>query len=268
MIPRHRLPTFAAVLALPLIAGAVVPASAQTGVANPQAVMPVPEVVPPSAAAPSPALRLPLAVGHDVQLLTLDFADGSGGGVVSATGATSSDRGPVGRFFDSIAYWTDYIFTTVTRGLTPPSPETFAKSMRSKDPNDFWKLVGDAGYKLKEISTDVGVVPDVGFRFKYVRELSDGDVNWLERKLDHHADKFGDPLSVIQRTIIYTLLSVNSSDMYYVDELKVKLLPLPKAEFSLMPWDSGLSEEHDTLLRAIQGKKRTKRKPTEEDSHY
>jgi len=263
MIPRHRLRSLAAALAVPLMAGAVLPAAAQTGAVRPQAATPAPEVVPPSAV--PPASGHPAWAGHDIQVLTLDFADVSDAGPV---GGVQVVRGPVGQFFDAVAYWADYIFTTITRGLTPPSPETFAKTMRSKDPNDFWKLVGDAGYKLKEISTDVGVVPDVGFRFKYVRELSDGDVNWLERKLDHHAEKFKDPLSVIQRTIIYTLLSVNSSDMYYVDELKVKLLPLPKAEFSLMPWDSGLSEEHDTLLRAIQGKKRTKRKPAEEDSHY
>ena len=151
---------------------------------------------------------------------------------------------------------------------TPPSPETFTKSFKSKNPDDFWQLVGDAGYKLKEIATDVGVVPDVGFKFRYVRELSDGDINWLERKLRKHEEKYHDPLSYAQRAIIYTLLSINSSDVYFVEELKVKLLPLPTARFALTPWDSGLSWEHDTLLRAIQGQKHVRRKPTEEESHY
>jgi hypothetical protein len=201
-------------------------------------------------------------------MLTLEFAE-TGQTIANAgTDPEAGAQGPFTRFYNAVAYWADYLFTSITNGLTPPSPETFVKTMKTKDPNDFWKLVGDAGYKLKEITTDIGVVPDLGFRFKYVRELSDGDINWLERKLNHHADKFKDPLSMIQRTIIYTLLTINSSDVYYVDELRVKVLPLPKAQFSLMPWDSGLSEEHDTLLRALQGKKRVKRGPLEEDSRY
>lgn len=252
-------------LALALALGlACAPALAQTDASRPLAQPPA--VVPPSAGAPVDAGGVPGATAASGGLITLEFAQN--GEPVVNTSASLTARGPIGQVLDRISYWVDYIFTTVTRGLTPPSPETFAKSVRSKDPNDFWVLVGDAGYKLKEISTDVGVVPDVGFRFKYVRELSDGDINWLERKLERHAAKFKDPLSVIQRMIIYTLLNVNSSDVYYVDELKVKLLPLPKAEFALMSWDSGLSEEHDTLLRAIQGKKRTKHKSNEEDAHY
>ncbi len=71
-----------------------------------------------------------------------------------------------------------------------------------------------------------------------------------------------------QRAIIYTLLSINSSDVYFVEELRVKLLPLPTARFSLVPWDSGLSREHDTLMRAIQGQQRQPRKPIDEDSKY
>ena len=43
---------------------------------------------------------------------------------------------------------------------------------------------------------------------------------------------------------------------------------MPTARFALTPWDSGLSWEHDTLLRAIQGQKHVRRKPTEEESHY
>lgn len=271
MQTRRPVRSLAAALILAAIAAATTgPAAAQSDPVRPQVQPPL--VVPPSADAAAPASLVPAGLGSLVSLasagqaLTLDFAQS--GEPLSPPLKPASPRGTVGWVIDSVTYWADYAFNAVTSGLTPPSPETFAKSTRSKDPNDFWTLVGDAGYKLKEISTDVGVVPDVGFRFKYVRELSDGDVNWLERKLERHGKKFKDPLSVIQRTIIYTLLSINSSDVYYVDELKVKLLPLPKAEFSLMPWDSGLSEEHDTLLRAIQGKKRIKKKPMEEDSHY
>ena len=39
-----------------------------------------------------------------------------------------------------------YFVTSISDGLTPPSPETFTKSFKSKNPDDFWQLVGDAGY--------------------------------------------------------------------------------------------------------------------------
>jgi hypothetical protein len=267
MVCRLRgVPVFIAVLAALTVTGPE-PVRAATGPALPESLAQPPDVVPPTTKIPVlPGLYKSLQ-GLDLapQLLTQEFAEG---GEILAINNTSTRGGPISRAFDTVVYWLDSVYTAITSGLTPPSPETFAKSVRSKDPYDFWKLVGDAGYKLKEISTDVGVVPDVGFKFKYVRELSDGDINWLERKLNRHAEKFGDPISLMQRTIIYTLLSINSSDVYYVDELRVKLMPLPKVQFSLMPWDNGLSEEHDTLLRAIQGKARVKRKPAEEDAHF
>ena len=260
------------VIALPLMlaAGIPAPAAAQTKQAATESHQPL-MIVPPSAA--------PLAEGTDGLAMRRTMLGDveSGGRVLSLDFAAADGAGPNGgtqggwlsRWWDAAGYWIASTYTSITDGLTPPSPETFAKSFsKAKNPDDFWQLVGDAGYKLKEIATDVGVVPDVGFKFRYVRELSDGDVNWLERKLRKHEEKYHDPLSVAQRAIIYTLLSVNSSDVYFVEELKVKLLPLPTARFALTPWDSGLSWEHDVLLRTIQGHKQAKRKPTEEDSHY
>ena len=226
------------------------------------------EVVPLLAASPATAFaglktrRTVIETPGGGAELALDFA------AADATGAADADSSMLQRWWDGTVHWLGAAYTSISDGLTPPSPETFTKSFSSKDPNGFWQLVGDAGYKLKEISTDVGVVPDVGFKFRYVRELSDGDINWLERKLRKHEEKFHDPLSYAQRAIIYTLLSINSSDIYYVQELNVKLLPLPTARFLLTTWDSGLSAEHDTLLRAIQGQKHARRKPSEEDSHY
>ncbi|MEI6986184.1 MAG: hypothetical protein WCK65_08650 [Rhodospirillaceae bacterium] len=246
----------------------VCPVAAETAAVPPQALAQPPYVVPPYVSAGGTAqvagevLPRPTVTGLNPGLVTLNFAEN--GEDIYALPAD----GLFSRTYEAISYWVTFIVNGITNGLTPPSPETFAKSMNTTNPNDFWRLVGDAGYSLKEISTDVGVIPDVGFRFKYVRELSEGDVNWLERRLTHHGQAFRDPLSLFQRTVIYTLLSINASDVYYVDELRVKLLPLPKVQFSVMPWDSGLSEEHYTLLRAIQGKKQAKRKLADEDDHY
>ena len=270
MIVAIRRASFAIALALPLAAGGAAPAGAQTGSAFSENRQPL-EIVPPGVA-PVTAGPVGLAARQTMlggfedggRVLALDFAAADPTVPNGAAG-----EGWLHRWFDTIGYWVGFAYTSITDGLTPPSPETFAKGFsKSKNPDDFWQLVGDAGYKLKEISTDVGVVPDVGFRFRYVRELSDGDINWLERRLRKHEEKYHDPLSLAQRAIIYTLLSINSSDVYFVEELKVKLLPLPTARFSLSPWDSGMSAEHDVLLRAIHGQKQAKRKPVEEDSRY
>ena len=256
-------------LAVGLATGAAGGALAQTGAASAESRNP-PQIVPPLAAAPPPSpaaltARQTVVGGFEggAQVVALDFVAADGAGPAGNAGDNLARR-----WFDATVYWLGTAYTSISDGLTPPSPETFTKSFKSKNPDDFWQLVGDAGYKLKEIATDVGVVPDVGFKFRYVRELSDGDINWLERKLRKHEEKYHDPLSYAQRAIIYTLLSINSSDVYFVEELKVKLLPLPTARFALTPWDSGLSWEHDTLLRAIQGQKHVRRKPTEEESHY
>ena len=255
-------------LAFALLSG---PVAAQTGAAAPETRASL-DVVPPLAAAPAVddragAALLQLASGDPgvgSRVLTMNFAEAAVDGDAGGTSHTL-----IGRWFDSMGYWLSSAYTSVTNGLSPPSPEAFAEEgFHSKNPDDFWQLVGEAGYRLKEISTDVGVVPDVGFKFRHVRELSDGDINWLERKLRKHEAKYSDPLSVAERAIIYTLLSINGSDFYYVEELEVKLLPLPTARFTLNPWDNDLSWEHDTLLRAIQGQKHIRRKLIEEDPHF
>ena len=265
----HRFAGLAVIAALLSLAAAG--ASAQTGAAAADGRQPL-EIVPPLAAPavvapPGLSVRQTLVGGLEGggKVLALDFAAADAG----APGGDGHGFGALGRWFDAAGYWLGAAYTSITDGLTPPSPETFAKSFRkSKNPDDFWQLVSDAGYKLKEISTDVGVVPDVGFSFRYIRELSDGDINWLERKLRRHEEKYHDPISFAQRAIIYTLLSINTSDFYYVEELKVKLLPLPTARFTLNPWDIDLGWEHETLLRAIHGQKHHRRKPAEEESRY
>ncbi|MBI1207116.1 MAG: hypothetical protein GC191_07490 [Azospirillum sp.] len=173
--------------------------------------------------------------------------------------------GLFGRAVDSVGYFFSYLWSGITSTLTPPSPASFAGAFETKDPYSFWYLLSETGYKLKEIESDVGLIPDVAFKFKYVRELSSADIAYLERKLERHARKYSDMLSVVQRSIIYTLLEINDSDTYFVEDFKIKLLPLPKAQFSLSPWESGLPEEFDVLLRAIQGKEVHYRRMGQED---
>ncbi len=89
-----------------------------------------------------------------------------------------------------------------------------------------------------------------------MRELTEGDKAHLDRTLQRWAAEDGSPSARIQRRIIYTILDINDLGKYSVDELKVTLLPLPKATFSLGPAEGGLSAETDILLRAIKGQAR------------
>jgi len=203
--------------------------------------------------------HLPVSAGSGVGPLVLDFpAAGAGDPKPRATALLATN--PFAGVIDSVNYFFSSLWSLVTSGLTPPSPASFAKTFNDKDPYSFWYMLGETGYKLKSIDTNIGFIPDVTFTFKYVRELSNGDITYLERKLEHHARDHQDLLSKIHRSIIYTLLEINGSDTYFVDTFKIDLLPLPKAEFSLEPWESGLPEEFDVLLRAIQGKDVTYRR--------
>ncbi len=263
----------AAVLALTL--GAALAASAQPEAVPPQqpvqpvAVLP-PTLTPPAVThSPEDGLAVPQVArdltGDATEIITLDLA---GLDQSEPNRSLLTGRGPFGQFWDAVVYWFQTIVTTVANALTPPSPVSLAKSLNSKDVDSLWQLVGDAGYKLSEITTDVGVVPDVAFQFRYIRELSDGDINWLERRLARHARIHQDPISLLQRMIIDTLLNINSSDTYFVSELRIKLLPLPNVQFTLQPWDHGLSPESERLVRTLQGKPVVRHKPAEEDSRY
>lgn len=171
-----------------------------------------------------------------------------------------------GATWDTITYYFKYAVDAVYTGLTPPSPASFARKSKVKDPYDFWTLLGDAGYKLAEIEAGGSLLLSVNFKFKHIRELSSGDIAYLERKLERHAKKFGDPVSFIHRTIIYAILDVNSGDDFLVESLKISLFPIPSAYFTMTTWEFGLSREHDELLRAVQGRK-LKTRQSSDDSN-
>jgi hypothetical protein len=169
-------------------------------------------------------------------------------------------RGFLGNTIDSLASSVFYVWSWVSGAFSPPSAVSFAQTYTAKDPHSFASLLSDAGYKLGEIETDVGIVPTVYFKFKNVRQLSDADLVWLEQRLEKHARHHPDWISAIQRSIVETLLQINDNGEYFVSALKVRLLPLPAAEFTLEPYEGGLPQDLDVLLRAIQGRKITARR--------
>jgi|GEM_PF-4573398 len=185
--------------------------------------------------------------------------------IPSALAPEMYSRGFFGRMLDTMSYYVLYVWEWATSGISPPSPLSFAQSYSEKDPDSFASLLADAGYKLGEIETDVGIVPTVYFKFKNVRQLSEADVVWLEWRLEKHAKRNPGWAAAAQRSIVHTLLEINEGGDFFVGTLKVRLLPLPAADFTLEPYEGGLPENLDVLLRAIQGKKISQRRSRASD---
>lgn len=142
--------------------------------------------------------------------------------------------------------------TAAVRMILPMSPQELVKSVDPHDASELKTLLGYAGFKLKEIDSQVGIIPTIAFKFALTRELSEADWDYLEYRLE--VSRFRTPGlgAEIQRAIVGTVMAINMSADYQVSELKVKILPLPQVAFSVTPKASALGEESSTLLRAIQ----------------
>ncbi len=149
-------------------------------------------------------------------------------------------------------HWSWDLLGKIAAKITPPTPLSTAASVTDDDKAELMKLLNIAGYKLKEIDTQVGIIPTVSFKFAMIRELSDADVDFLESSLMESKITSPGLYTEIQRTIVGTVMAINSGEDYLVSELKVQLLPLPKVAFSVGPKETALSEEGSTLMRAIQ----------------
>jgi hypothetical protein len=137
--------------------------------------------------------------------------------------------------------WTWGIFqNNVLSWFAIPTPASIMKSVSKKDANPLFKMLGDAGYKLKEISVDVGIIPTLYFKFVQARELSEADYEYLESQLSDWERTSPNIYSGIQRRIIKTIMAVNLNSEFKVSALKVKLLPLPDVAFEMMP--GGISD--------------------------
>ncbi|MEO5373894.1 MAG: hypothetical protein H7840_06385 [Alphaproteobacteria bacterium] len=148
------------------------------------------------------------------------------------------------------------VMGAIGSALVPPTPGDFARSLTGRESSEFWKLLEDAGYKLKEVETSVGIIPGLSATFKLVRELSESDREWLERQMDLHARKDGSVVARMQRSILNVLLEASEMGNFKIEKLEVDLLPLPKARFVLSPSVNVLSEDHDALYRMLESVKR------------
>ncbi|MDA0369790.1 MAG: hypothetical protein O2995_15525 [Proteobacteria bacterium] len=151
------------------------------------------------------------------------------------------------------------LFNRTTEVAAPSNSADWLAELNDRQ-TGFWTLLGDAGYKLKEIDTTIGLIPEVKFKYAYGRELSEADKAWLERKLDVLAREESGPIPALRRAIIHGILEGNETDGFFIDTVKISLLPLPKAEFSLSPTNAPLPGDLDKIYRAVISKQQRARR--------
>jgi len=166
------------------------------------------------------------------------------------------DRGLVertGAFFEGVWTWVSYTAGAAFSVVTPPTPSAMIKDLREDDQKSpFFALIGDAGYKVKEIENGVGLPPDVTIKFGRIRNLSDADLDYIDRELSRWSKRDPGMVAEAQRAVITTLVAINQSDSYVVDGVRLRVLPLPQVKFTLAPTVGGLGWESSQLMRAIQ----------------
>ena len=147
-----------------------------------------------------------------------------------------------------------------TDAVTPPSPSDVLRQVGGAGHSEFWDYLKDAGYDLSEIETSVGIIPDIKITFLLVRELSEADRDWLQQELEVDALRRKSLVAKLQRRIIQTLLDASEFQDMRIGKLVLGILPLPSADFVVEPANAPLSEEHDTIYRAVLNK--SGRKPS------
>lgn len=142
------------------------------------------------------------------------------------------------------------------------SPASMLSKMKAARGFEFWAMVADAGFELKEADTDVGLIPEFSFKFDKARELSNADRVWLERKLRRHKQRHGGLAAKMKRGLIHALLEAHDlNEGFSLESFDVGFTPLPSLKFAVAPKDSRLlDKEHDALYRAILGNRAVTRR--------
>lgn len=215
---------------------------------------------------PAPAQSQPAApsAGAEPGVLTLAAVPLGAGTAAAVAGSVLDDgtddpiddRSPserVAAFFGGLWTWVSYTAGSAFYAVTPPTPSSMIKGLRDDDEKSpFFALIGDAGYKIKEIENGVGLPPDVTVKFGRIRNLSEADLDYIDRELSRWSRRDAGVVADAQRAVITTLVAINQSDSYVVDGVRMRLLPLPQVKFTLAPTVGGLGWESSQLMRAIQ----------------
>jgi hypothetical protein len=139
--------------------------------------------------------------------------------------------------------------------VTPPTPSDVLRQVESGGAHSqFWGYLRDAGYDLASIDTSVGIIPEIKITFQLVRELSEADRDWLQQELEADALRRKGLVAKLQRRIVQSLLDASEFQDMRIAKLVIGILPLPSADFEVEPTNAPLSEDHDTIYRAILSK--------------
>lgn len=129
---------------------------------------------------------------------------------------------------------------------------------RTRD--DFAVLMDAAGYKLKEIESHIGLTPGLQMSFAQVRELTEADREYVERRLHRHAMRNPGPLSAIQRMIVRTVVEASDIAGFAVEKVVIELFPLPEVKFVVAAVDAPLGMDASRIMRAIEDLNRQMRR--------
>lgn len=138
----------------------------------------------------------------------------------------------------------------VSYGELNPSTATLPDDDADKT-IDLTKLMDIAGYKVKELQTKVGLIPEADMTFGQAREMSPGDLEYLERTLYRDWRRRPYLLSAIQRRIVRTIIDVASSEGYQVDHVDISMFPLPSVTLVVAPSKPVVGPQTTLLLEAI-----------------
>lgn len=146
--------------------------------------------------------------------------------------------------------WVGYA-AGVVQGLVKLAFDDTANAA-TPDGLDFAKLMDLAGYTTEEFQTSVGLFPGAGMTFGIVREMSEADQDYLERRLALDAHLRPGPLPAMQRKIVRSVLDVSEANNYEISQVVIELLPLPSFKLVVTPKDAPISQDTTSILRAIE----------------
>lgn len=151
---------------------------------------------------------------------------------------------------EPVLEWVGYAAGTV-QGLVELALGSSADAA-TPDGLDFTKLMDIAGYTTEEFQTSVGLFPGAGMTFGIVREMSESDQDYLERRLVQDSHLRPGPLPGMQRKIVRSVLDVSEADNYEISQVVIELLPLPSFKLVVTPKDAPMSQDTTSILRAIE----------------
>ena len=104
-------------------------------------------------------------------------------------------------------------------------------------PSTFSSLMDIAGYRVTELNSSIGILPDASMVFGIAREMSDSDQAYLERTLYRDSLRRPGALPALQRRIVRSILGVREVGNFEVSRVEIVFLPLPKVALVVSPKD-------------------------------